>query len=98
MLVLTANRLVDGDVVYLGHQNIWVDELKDAQTFENAEAASAEHIGQRAEQELKVIGAYMIEVVDDNGLKAIKLRERIRANGPTHRHDVGKQADRQHAH
>ena len=50
-------------------------------------------IGEIAEANQEVIGASLIEVEDRDGvLTPIKMREAIRAKGPTVRKDLGKQA------
>lgn len=93
MKILTANRLADGEAVWYSSQG-W------AETIEGAEIARDE----AAEQKLERIGAACYahdEVVDvnlidirqvDGAIVPIRLRERIRAAGPTIRTDLGKQA------
>lgn len=92
MQVLTANRLVDGDVAYLATSGAWVDYIEDARLFEGEESTEAETIGVTDEAGLKIVGAYLIDVSNEAGIAPISLREKIRAKGPTVRLDLGKQA------
>lgn len=91
--MLTANRLVDGDVLYWKAGN-WVLSLKDGDIFsapEAADAALAE--AQKYVAENKVVNPYLFDVrPGKDGPKPVKEREIIRAAGPTVRQDLGKQA------
>ena len=89
--VLTANRLSDGEVVYLANDGAWVESLAAAQVLASAadgEAALAK--GAEAERNLHVVHAYLFDVTPQQ--KPVKMREVIRAAGPTVRQDLGKQA------
>ncbi|MBP6012378.1 MAG: DUF2849 domain-containing protein [Alphaproteobacteria bacterium] len=89
--VLTANRLLDGEVVYLAGDGAWVESIAAAQvlaTPAHGEAALAK--GVEAERNLHVVHAYLFDVTQQ--LKPVKMREIIRAAGPTVRQDLGKQA------
>ena len=78
--VVTANRLADGVVVFLGLRG-WVEELDKASVASTAEAVN------------EVVDAYLIEVAAEHGrLQPTALRERLRARGPSVRLDLGKQA------
>ena len=92
--VVIANRLTDGVVVFLGRDRQWVTYLKDcppAETPEEAEALLA--MGVEAENNQEIVGPELIEVQDQNGtLAPIKMREAMRARGPSIRTDLGKQA------
>lgn len=92
--VLTANRLIDGEVVYLAPDGAWVERLEGARLFDaKAEAEASLEVGLKAEREQKIVHAYLFDVKHDNGaLKPVKQREVIRAAGPTVRRDLGKQA------
>lgn len=92
MQVLTANRLVDGDVAYLATSGDWVDYIEDARLFDGEESSDAENIGVADEAGLKIVGAYLIDVSHETGIAPTSLREKIRAKGPTVRLDLGKQA------
>ena len=104
MKALTANRLIDGEVVFW-KSGAWVEQFGDAQLFDDAaEAETAEAHGKA--QPTVVVDAYLIDLTDSEGLWApVSYRERIRALGPTNRTDHGKQTEGgaavealQHAH
>jgi hypothetical protein len=88
--VLTANRLGDGEVVYLAADGAWVESIDRAQPLTGAEAEAALAAGQAAEREQKVVHAYLFDITPDR--RPVKMREIIRAAGPTVRRDLGKQA------
>ena len=92
--VLTANRLIDGEVVYLAAGGAWVENLDAAAilaTPADGEAALAR--GAIAERNQEVVHAYLFNVVDAAvPLRPVTKREIIRAAGPTVRTDLGKQA------
>lgn len=92
--VVIANRLRDGLVVFLGNEKKWVERVQDcAPAADDAAAARLAALGEAAEANQEVIGAALIEVEDRDGvLIPIKMREAIRAHGPTVRKDLGKQA------
>lgn len=92
--VLTANRLVDGEVVYLAAGDAWVERLPDARLLQSkTEGEAALKVGEAAERDRKVVHAYLFDVVTKDGaVKPVKMREIIRAAGPTVRTDLGKQA------
>ncbi len=92
--VLTANRLSDGEVVYLAADGAWVEDLDAASTLvTKADGEAALATGAEAEQNQQVVQAYLFDVVDALApLRPIKKREIIRAAGPTVRTDLGKQA------
>ena len=92
--VLTANRLIDGEVVYLDARDLWVERLAEAQILSNnAEGEAALVKGVQAETDRKVVHAYLFDITGQGeAAKPVKMREIIRAAGPTVRRDLGKQA------
>lgn len=94
MKVITANRLLNGDVVWLGESGSWVERVTLARTFEGKDQiAEGLSIGQQAEKNQEVVGVYEMDVtVEDGVLVPVRLRERIRAAGPTTHPQFGKQA------
>jgi hypothetical protein len=90
--IVTANRLIDGIVVFQDEAGGWSEDFARAAAHEDAAAALA-----RASQDVAaslVVDPYAIEVELRNGHYAPKaLREAIRATGPTVRRDLGKQAE-----
>lgn len=94
MKVITANRLLNGDVVWLGENGSWVERVTLARTFEGKDqVAEGLSIGQQAEKNQEVVGIYEMDVtVEDGVLVPVRFRERIRAAGPTTHPQFGKQA------
>jgi Protein of unknown function (DUF2849) len=92
--VLTANRLTDGEVVFLTRNAEWSLAIDDAMLALEPDAAKAlEARGREAERANVVTGAYLFEAERRDGrLRARHIRERIRTLGPTVRQDLGKQA------
>lgn len=82
--VLTANRLGDGRVVYFGDGG-WSDNFAAAQIVRGeAEAEAAEAEGRAAVADRLVVEPYLIDVEEaEDGYVPSRLRERIRALGPT---------------
>ncbi len=96
--IVTANRLSDGLVVYLsgaGRGVGWSERIENARVAGDDAAASG--LLARAEgpgQEVRVIAPYLIEVDREAGVpRPVSIREEIRAQGPTVRLDLGKQAE-----
>lgn len=83
--VVTANRLDDGIVVYLDPAGGWTERLGAALQIEGESAlAAAVALGKKAEADQIVVESYPIDVARDGAvLTALRLRERIRAEGPT---------------
>ena len=93
--VLTANNLVDGEVVFLTSENSWSKDIDEAAKAVSAEEAEVlMKIGEAAEAKCEVVGLYLVGVLEVAGkLKADHIRERIRTLGPTVRLDLGKQSE-----
>jgi hypothetical protein len=83
--VLTANRLTDGVAVWLDEAGEWAATLKGARVARDADAVAAlEAIGKQAYADNKVVDVNVIDVqITDGVLWPLRLRERIRAEGPT---------------
>jgi len=83
--VITANRLIDGRVVYLTRANDWSRRLADAWPAEDeAEAARLLDLAEAHVRARRVIGVYAFPVVRaDGGLAPVSQRERIRTFGPS---------------
>ena len=83
--VLTANRLTDGITVWYDSDGQWNELFSAAavaRTKEEAERFAA--IGKAAYDENLVVDVNLIDVEDVDGrIRAIRLRERIRAEGPS---------------
>jgi len=95
MKVLTANRLTDGIAVWLGANGEWLEHIDDALIARHEEAVEAlDKAGKAAFNDNLVVDIALIDVEEINGaIYPVRLRERIRASGPTFRPDLGKQAE-----
>jgi len=94
MKVITANRLLNGDVVWLAENGAWVERITLARVFEGKDAV-AEGLaeGAEAEKAQKVVAVYEMDVtIEDGVIVPVRLREKIRASGPTTHPELGKQA------
>lgn len=98
MKILTANRLSDGEVVWYAHGR-WVETIAGAEIAKDKTAEAAlEAAAARGLAENLVVDVAVIDVeIVDGVIHPLRLRERIRAAGPTTRNDLGKQARTQHA-
>lgn len=87
--ILTANRLHDGDVVYRTAMGDWVADVDAAELIDDAEQlAAAEAAAQVDVKTSKVLDVAKIPVVVADGrIVPKRLRERIRAFGPTVKSD-----------
>jgi len=83
--IVTANRLSDGAVVYLDAAGDWVKAFADAGIATDDETADALlAVASTAEQGLRVVGPYLIDVAVQNGRpRPLGTRETIRSQGPT---------------
>jgi len=93
MKLLTANRLSDGEAVWYA-DGLWVETIGEALIAHDKESAEAlEAIGNKALADNLVVDVNLIDIEIINGsIHPTRLRERIRAAGPTIRNDLGKQA------
>jgi Protein of unknown function (DUF2849) len=83
--VICANRLADGIVVYAGRDGSWSERLSQAKIFASKpEAEAGLLIAQDDARRNLVVEPVVVEVTEDaSGLRAVTLREAIRARGPT---------------
>ena len=88
--MVTANRLGDGEIVYLTQSGGWSPRFAEGYAFEgNEEEDRMLSIAAKAEADLLIVVAYAIDVTcDDGGLAPISQRERIRSEGPTVRTEL----------
>lgn len=91
--VVTANALLEGDVVYLTADDRWSRELSEAELIED-EAHAAIRLLDAAGQSGIVVGAYLAEAQSGSaGPEPVHFRETFRATGPSN-YPHGKQAAR----
>lgn len=93
--IVTANRLLDGAVVYLGQSGGWVERLSEALPLASAQAADARLTAAAADVKARlIVEPYAFDAnLADSALRPLRVREVIRAAGPTVRRDLGKQAE-----
>ncbi|WP_321342725.1 DUF2849 domain-containing protein [Breoghania sp.] len=94
--IVTANRLADGEVVWLGHNDVWVETIESARLLEDEAALEAGNAAAaRAVAANRIVDVDVIDVTrEGSAIVPVRLRERIRAAGPTFRKDLGKQSQR----
>jgi Protein of unknown function (DUF2849) len=93
-MVLTANRILDGVVVFHTADGRWSEAIDDALVADDAEAIAAlEALAVRLQAGNDVTDVYTFAAVrDGRRVRPLHIRERIRALGPSVRDDLGKQA------
>jgi hypothetical protein len=93
--VMTANRLRDGDVVFLTRSGEWSLAIDNAVLAQEPQAAAALEARAKADEKATLVtGSYFFDAERVDGkIKASHIRERIRTLGPTVRADLGKQAE-----
>ena len=83
-LVVTANRLRDGRVVWLSQGGSWAERLAEAAVFAGEGVESGLAQGAEAERRQLVVGPYAVEVaVGASGPVPLRAREKFRARGPS---------------
>jgi len=82
---VSANRLSDGIVVYLGADGAWLAAWDEARPFaDGAEAEAALAAAREDARRSLVVDPFLVEVESGAvGLRPITLRNAIRARGPT---------------
>lgn len=94
MKILTANRLTDGEAVWYSTDHSWSETIDSAELAQDKAAeAVLEAVGKAAYDHNLVVDVNLVDVeMIDGAIVPNRLRERIRAAGPTNRNDLGKQA------
>ena len=88
---ITANRLLDGVVVYLTAARTWSPRVADADVIPtDAEQAAALAQIAAAGARAPVVDVAAIDVANEHDAAPTRLRERIRAVGPTVRSDLAR--------
>ena len=98
MDILTGNELTSGATVYLDGNGTWIEDLQAARLFSKDEKAELDGALAATKAGGRVISLEIEEVEQVDGVIVPKrLRERIRAAGPTAPLSLNGQAfDRQH--
>lgn len=84
MEILTGNELTSGATVYLDAEGRWVEDLQAARLFgkDEAEAKEAALAATKATGRIVSLEVEDVNVVEGR-IVPVRLRERIRAAGPT---------------
>ena len=91
--VVTANALLEGDVVYLSEDDAWVREHRRAELIED-EAHAQLRLLHAQGRDGEVVGAYLADAkAGPHGPEPVHFREAFRTRGPSNYH-LGKQAQR----
>lgn len=93
--IATANRLIDGEVVFLAAGG-WVERIEQATVARSAgEARALEALLRQAEAVHEIVDGYLVDVEETaSGPRPLRYRELLRGLGPSVRPDLGKQAIR----
>jgi hypothetical protein len=90
--VVTANALLQGDVVYLTHDGEWTRRHAEAELIEDAGLADLRLLDAEARGH-EVVGAYLADAQPGpHGPEPVHFREVFRTRGPSN-HAHGKQVD-----
>lgn len=91
--IVSANDLLAGDVVYLTPGHGWTRALSQAAVAREA-AAADRLLAAAAAQQDRVVDPFLAEVALDGPTpRPLHFREAFRARGPSHRPDLGRQAE-----
>ncbi len=96
-VIVTANRLGDGAVVYRTSKNGWSANLQSARVVITA-ADATNLLREALSDEQRVVGPYVASVRIDSStrLSPANLRERIRSEGPTIALPIARESTRRH--
>ena len=90
--VVTANALLEGDVIYLTALDNWCRTLDEAEVLTDEADADLRLLFAQGQHD-SVVGAYLADVrVTTSGPEPIHFREEFRTNGPSN-YPHGKQAE-----
>ncbi len=93
--IATANRLTDGEVVFLGPAG-WVTRIERATVARSdSEVRALQALLRQAEAVNEIVDGYLVAVEETAaGPRPVHYRELLRGSGPSVRPDLGKQASR----
>lgn len=90
--VVTANALIEGDVVYLTAHDAWTRHLAEAEVLTDEADADVRLLDASARVS-EVVGVYLADMAPGlNGPEPVHFREDFRRTGPSNHHH-GKQAE-----
>lgn len=92
MNIITANRLLDGVVIYRTRDGGWVEDFASSARFSKEESAQA--LESALLDVTIVVKPYLVPLEDgDTFVKRERNRESIRARGPTIRWDIANRTE-----
>jgi hypothetical protein len=81
--VITANDLLEGDVIYFTADDTWTRELSEAELITD-EAVAPLRLLEAEKQNIKIVGAYLADAkAGPNGPEPTHFREEFRRTGPS---------------
>ena len=85
MQAITANHLTGGHVLFFATGGSWSEDIADAALYSDADSlATAMALATKDEEAGHIVAVYEIDITHEDGVPVpTKLRERIRAEGPT---------------
>ncbi|MCR8547055.1 DUF2849 domain-containing protein [Salipiger sp. P9] len=90
--VITANALLEGDVIYLAADDSWVRTLTEAEVLTD-EAVAQVRLLDASSRHAEAVGVYLADVsLGAEGPQTTHFREAFRATGPSN-YPHGKQAE-----
>ena len=90
LFVVTATRLRDGAILWLGSGHVWHEQFGHANAVPETEVEAGLAFGAAEVAAQRVIGVYRVEVeAEGSAITPVTTRERIRATGPSVRPDLG---------
>ncbi|WP_425098376.1 DUF2849 domain-containing protein [Tropicibacter sp. S64] len=90
--VITANALIEGDVIYLAANDNWTRELSEAELLTD-EAHAQLRLVEASLRHAEAVGVYLADVKAGNtGPEPVHFREDFRRTGPSN-YFHGKQAE-----
>lgn len=93
--VITANALIEGDVVYQTADDLWSRRISEAELLTD-EAHAELRLLQAEGQPDQVVGVYLVDAKPGpNGPEPTHFREDFRRTGPSN-YNHGKQAEQTH--
>lgn len=90
--VVTANRLLEGDVVWMTPEGGWSARMSDALLI-GVEAVATERLAAAEAQSDRIVGPYLADATPGpDGPRPVHFREAFRTRGPSN-YAHGKQAE-----
>ncbi|UWQ48428.1 DUF2849 domain-containing protein [Leisingera caerulea] len=91
--VITANDLLEGDVIYFTAQDTWTRDLSEAELITD-EAEAQLRLLEAEKQNIKIVGAYLADAkAGPNGPEPTHFREEFRRTGPSNYFHGKQEAD-----